>query len=161
MTRLSKGMYGSEFRNAETMFGIRCGQMRGRDMVHNGGWYNSAGEKLGWGDLAPEDFLRISAELEDGELFIILGEHDSFWNFVTSNPGPIGSCAKTEPTADAPGVDFVSDKCRYIIAKGQYYYVDQFGHFEGKTVNHSGLNFTVLNRGEAKAIIERANPSNS
>jgi len=31
--------------------GLREGVIRCREEVHNGGWYNTLGEKLGWGDL--------------------------------------------------------------------------------------------------------------
>ena len=85
MAQLIKGMYGHEFKPTCNLFGLYCGQMRGGDakMTHNSGWYNKSGEKLGFGDLSVKDFKKISKELEKDELFIILGESDSFWNFVT------------------------------------------------------------------------------
>jgi len=64
------------------LFGLRQNQMRMDDFVHNGGWYNCKGEKIGWGDLSPNDIVRLSQELEDGEDFYVLGEQDSYWNFV-------------------------------------------------------------------------------
>jgi len=42
-------------------FGICNGQMRSCDFVHNGGWYNKSGEKIGWGDLSPSD-MKIKTE---------------------------------------------------------------------------------------------------
>ena len=74
MKRLKKGLYGHEFRHTSNLFGLGCGQMsaEGGRVIKNGGWYNRSGEKLGWGDLSVEDLRRISCELEDGELFIIL-----------------------------------------------------------------------------------------
>ena len=76
--RLTKGMFGHEFAPAQgALFGFRAGQMRSNDYVHNGGWYNKAGEKLGWGDLSEEDMVRLMQELEDGEFFIILPESAS------------------------------------------------------------------------------------
>ena len=150
--RLTKGLFGHEFRSASTLFGIRCGQCRGRDFVHNGGWYNRDGEKLGWGDLAPADFLKISNELEDGELFIILYESDSFWNFVT-RLGIIGSMATVKPDVEAPGVDFVAEKCCYIVAKHRLYYVDRNGYSKEETFDRDGLQFTVLTPEAAKQLI--------
>jgi hypothetical protein len=127
--------------------------MRGRDFVHNNGWYNKVGEKLGWGDLSPEDFRKISLELEKGELFIILSESDSFWNFVTQ-PGIIGSMAAVKPTEDAPGVDYVAEKARYIIQNGQLYSVDRYGDSDKETlVTRDGLTFKVLSREAVKALI--------
>src|SRR6185369_424422 len=85
-------------------------------MIKNAGWYNKAGEKLGWGDLSTDDFFRIRRELEDGEMFIILSERDSFWNFATQ-PGLLGHNVVTKPDVEAPGVDYVAAKARYIIIK--------------------------------------------
>ena len=154
MAQLTKGMYGTEskFNPTGGLFGLRCGQCRGRDFIHNGGWYNRDGEKLGWGDLSPQDFLRISNEIEDGELFIILYEGDSFWNFVV-RPGIIGSMAAVKPEVEAPGVDFVSEKCCYILAKHRLYYVDQNGYLKKETFDRDGLEFKVLTKEAANQLI--------
>jgi hypothetical protein len=154
-SRLSKGMYGNEFgRTPETaLFLLKCGQMRGRDLVHNGGWYNRAGEKLGWGDLEPADFQRIAEELEEGELFIILSESDSFWNFVTHNPGSIGSRCATSADVNAPGVDYVAEKAMYIIGRMELYIVDRWGSNKSDTTRIEGLTFKRLTKDAAKALI--------
>jgi len=123
MTRLTKGMYGHEFSFGEgvsKLFGLGCGQMRGQDYVHNGGWYNAQGEKLGWGDLSIEDVQNIRDGLEKGEAFIVLGEHDSFWEHV-EQIGTIGSLSTVKPTEAAPGVDFVLSKARIVIMPGKVY----------------------------------------
>jgi hypothetical protein len=151
--QLTKGMYGHQFQPKGNLFGLYCGQCRSDDFVHNGGWYNRAGEKLGWGDLSPQDFQRISDKLDDGELFIVLYESDSFWNFVTHNPGIIGSMCATKPTVGAPGVDYVAKKCCYIIASHQLYYVDRYGNLEEHTFERKGLQFTVLKRDVATKLI--------
>ena len=150
--QLTKGIYGHEFKPSSDLFGLRCGQIRGKDFVHNGGWYNKQGEKLGWGDLSPADFLRISNEVADGEFFIILYESDSFWNFVT-RPGIIGSMAAVKPDLEAPGVDFVAEKCCFIIAPHQLYYVDRYGDSDRDTFERDGLQFKVLTRDAAKQLI--------
>lgn len=156
--QLTKGLYGHEFRSTSTLFGLRCGQMRGgaTKMAHNNGWYNKTGEKLGWGDLSAEDFQRIYRELENDELFIVLGEQDSFWNFVTHNPGIIGSMCATKPTADTPGVDYVAEKCRYIISRDGLHLVDDYGSRKESLVNLNGLPFKVLTREAAKNLIVNA-----
>lgn len=163
MAQLTKGMFSHEFdrRNASTFAGLGCGQMRGLDFIHNGGWYNKAGEKLGWGDLSPDDFRRILQELEEGELFIILYERDSFWNFVTHNPGIIGSMCTTKPTAEAPGVDFVAEKCAYIIAaRGQLYYTDCWGGFDKETLTTiDGLELKVLKRDAVRTMLRVSTPA--
>lgn len=150
--QLTKGLYGHQFKSTSTLFGIRCGQVRGKDFVHNGGWYNRRGEKLGWGDLSPADFLRIFNEVEDDELFIILAESDSFWKFVT-RLGIIGSMAVVKPDAEAPGVEYVVEYAMYIIAKHQLYCVDRYGDLKENTFDRYGLQFKVLTPDAAKQLI--------
>ena len=96
--------------------GIVSGQMRGDDFVHNGGWYNAEGEKIGWGDLSKEDLERIVKHMagELTEVFVVMGEHDSFWPFVTSL-GPLGALCETDATEKNPGLDYVAEKARYVI----------------------------------------------
>ncbi len=149
--RLVKELYGHEFRNTSKLFGLSCGQIRNRDMVHNGGWYNANGEKLGWGDLSPDDFRRISSELQEGEFFIILYESDSFWKFV-KQPGLLGSMADVEPDVNAPGVDLVLEKCAYIIAPGKLYSIDRYGDTSQKSFTRDGLTFEVVTRDKAREL---------
>lgn len=150
--RLTKGMYGHEFRSQSNLFGITCGQIRGRDFVHNGGWYNQQGEKLGWGDLSVEDFRRISAELEEGEMFVILCESDSFWAFV-EKPGLIGSMAQVKPDVEAPGAEYVAQKAMYIIVRGELFFVARY--HQDKPLERDGLVFQPLAPEAAKEMVLR------
>ena len=156
MAQLTKGMFGTEFgkRSETALFDLRCGQIRSRDFVHNGGWYNRAGEKLGWGDLSLADFQKIAEDLEEGELFVILHESDSFWNFV-ERPGIIGSMAVVKPTVEAPGVEFVAEKAAYIIAPMECYYVDRYGSHKEIRTTIDGMPFTVLKADDVKTFITR------
>ncbi len=143
--RLTQGVYGNEFNQSGALiFGLHCGQIRGNDIVHNGGWYNSRGEKLGWGDLSAEDLVRIATELADHEVFVILPERASFWNFVQHNPGPLGSNAVTDVTEQAPGVDYIAQECLYLIKQGVIYAVAR--HMSDTTGNfsHRGVTMTRL-----------------
>ncbi|MBU6427357.1 hypothetical protein KGQ27_03975 [Patescibacteria group bacterium] len=150
---LTKGMYGHEFHPTSEQFGLSCGQMRGEQIVHNGGWYNKAGEKLGWGDLGPRDFLRVSNEMDDGDLFIVLPEQASFWNFVT-RPGIVGGMSAVKPDVNAPGVDYVAENARYIITRHQCYLVDECGFCKDKDiVLHHGVAFKPLTKEAAKKFI--------
>jgi hypothetical protein len=82
---LTHEVYGSEGIRADrktSPFGFQMGQMRSHDLVHNGGWYNGNGERLGWGDLSPKDLQKISEEIPEGESFFILSEQDSFWKIT-------------------------------------------------------------------------------
>ena len=157
MTRLIKGMYGHEFGPTSDLFGLRCGQVRGggnAKMTHNSGWYNKAGEKLGFGDLSVTDFQRISKELADGELFIILGESASFWNFVTQH-GIIGSMCQTKPTVEAPGVEYTAKYAMYVIARNQLYCVSN-EESKKETSWRRGLEFRVLSSSALKALMVAA-----
>lgn len=159
MVQLTKGMYGHEFHYSKgDLFGLRCGQMRGDDakMTHNSGWYNKSGEKIGFGDLSTKDFQRISSELDDGELFIILGESYSFWNFVT-RPGLIGNMAQTKPTVEAPGVDYVAEHAMYVIARNQLYLI--FKDLREETSEWQGLQFKVLKHDAVKSLMVAGVPA--
>jgi hypothetical protein len=121
--RLIKNMYGNEFHPESELFGIHCGQIRSDDTVHNGGWYNLKGEKIGWGDLSPMDMLQIAVDLEPGEAFIVIPESASFWNFVTHNPGIVGSCCETAPDIENPGIEYVLENSMWLITSCHIYRV--------------------------------------
>ncbi len=114
--------------------GLRDGQMRSfeeRVWAGNVGWFNKEGSLLGFGDLSAADMNRIADQLDEGELFIILGEMD---------------------TVDRPKWDGVEDylvaNARYAIAKGKVYVFGEWvgTHFLESTRIH-GLQFELLSRG--------------
>jgi hypothetical protein len=120
--------------------GLRSGQIRADDLVHNGGWYNSDGEKLGWGDLSAEDLRRLRDGLPADELFIVLGESDSFWNFVTHNPGITGDFCKTTVEEMHPGRAYMAKNARYVIETGVIWRVES-QHFKKR---EHGEEFNLL-----------------
>lgn len=149
MAQLTQGMYGTIFERQSTLFDIKCGQIRsGRDKrTHNSGWYNKAGQKLGWGDLATSDMVRIAHELEPEELFITLSEGMSSWE--TSYYGV---------SEEAPGVDYVAEHALYIIAPKHLYMVTDWETFGKKSRNEDGHTFLFLSQREAKQFIETGIP---
>ncbi len=153
--QLTKGLFGHEFRNASHLFGLSCGQIRCDDMVHNGGWYNAAGEKLGWGDLSREDFDSIQRGLPQDEIFVVLYESDSFWKFVTHNPGLIGSACRTSADEQTPGVDFVASKAVWIITGEHIYHVSDYPGAKLGIQTHyrNNMTYEVIDRGTANALI--------
>ena len=94
----------------------------------------------------------------EGELFIILGESDSFWNFVT-RPGLIGSMAQTKPTVEAPGVDYVAEHAMYVIARNQLHRIDHYGDSKEETWEWHGLQFKVLKPDAAKRLMAAGAPA--
>ena len=107
--------------------GLRLGQMRGRPdkLTHNSGWYNRAGEKIGWGDLGKRDMAAILATLPAGEAFIILSEQASFWKFVT-RVGMIGDLCSTTADAENPGIEYVMENAMMCVKAGRVIYVGDF-----------------------------------
>jgi hypothetical protein len=150
---LVKGCFGHEFQGHEIpgFEFLHCGQIRSHETFgHNTGWYNKLGEKLGWGDLNKEDVKKIIKAIPNDEVFITLGEHDSFWNFVTEL-GTIGSMCKTNPTIEAPGIDYIVEKCRYLINKDGISTKELYDRKAGETYEIEDLKIHVISE---KEIIE-------
>lgn len=147
--KLVQGMF--DYRRHET-FGLSMGQMRSYDKItHNSGWYNLRGEKIGWGDLGVSDFRCIKDNLEDGDAFIVLGESDSFWNFVTQ-PGITGEDSEVEGTEQNPGVEYILDKVQYFITKDGAYFVDRYGD-SPELVNRDGLIIKGVTKEKAAQLL--------
>ena len=151
LERLTKGMYAA--RPASELFGLREGQCRGNDFVHNGGWYNKQGEKLGWGDLEPADILRIRNQLEYDELFVVLPESASFWAFGRDSGSRVLAEGVDASTLDqhAPGTDYMAEHARYVIAKHKVY--DLTGYCEKETYVLEGLQFHTLTHDQFKEML--------
>jgi hypothetical protein len=127
-------------------FGIMIGQMRshcGRELVHNGGWYDADGLKIGWGDLSEADLVKASRELKEGEKFIVLPEGASFWNFVKFNPGPTGVQATAEPSEQNPGMDYIRAEASWVVLPGRVYRITRYGGELGEQ-KRNGLKFTAI-----------------
>ena len=106
--KLTQGMFDTESKS-KTPFNLECGQTHARGLIHNSGWYNVDGEKIGWGDLSVDDVKNIMDGLEPYQVFIVLGEIESFWDF-TRRVGMIGSASK-------PGRKYVEEHMKYLIIK--------------------------------------------
>ena len=119
MPRLTRNMYGTETSpNLDcTLFGLSAAQMRHDRIANNASWYNTAGEKLGWGDIAPHDLRHIAEGLEDGELFVILRQ------------GPGHHTHDRTISVDAPGTEYVAKHCAFVVARGQVYKVEDYYGF--------------------------------
>lgn len=147
--QLTPGLFGTEFNPKSELFGLMCGQMRGMKIIHNAGWYNRKGYKLGWGDLANYDFRRIAEEIQENEHFVILDEEHSFWEFVHA-PQVIGSMAEVVPWIDKPGSQYVLKHARFIIARNRLYTLEPRRE---KTWTIDGVEFDVISRAQAAQIL--------
>ena len=127
------------------LFGLRCGQFRGPGTILHGYWYDRSGENIGCGDLSTEDFRRITARLEDDDLFVIteaepqpnLGVHPAARSTSKRN----SRIAMLEKLVKA---------CRCIVAR--LYYVKNYSQFEGSFLIN-GLRFQTLTLAEAKRML--------
>jgi hypothetical protein len=118
-------------------FGMQYGQIQCRPekITHNSGWYNGAGEELGFGDLSDENALTLCRELEDGDLFVVLSEEDTAR--YTTTPGP----------------EYVADRCMMVIALGRMFKVDCYGEMPpGKRALGRAI-FETITKEEARALI--------
>lgn len=145
-------MYGHEFSPTGNLFGLRCGQLRsGLDrMIHNSGWYNKFGEKLGFGDLAAGDFKKIARALRPRELFIILTEQRSYSDFRW--PSLVDNAVAAKLDIEAPGVNYVAKHATYVIARNQVYFVDPFAEPKERIPQRRGR-FRVMKPNEVKALM--------
>lgn len=111
--------------------GLTVGRIRAKDMVHNGGWYNGLGEKIGWGDLSVSDIKNIQSKLQPGELFVVLPESASYWDFVRHLPeGKMSLDAK----AAKPGVKYIVECAHWVITPTTIYhknYLNEAGEVDG------------------------------
>lgn len=137
VSALTKGMYTRVWNRetkkdeASTAFGLRDGQCGNDECAHNGGWYNKAGEKLGWGDLNSQQVLRISQEIQEWEVFYVLPEGASHWDFVRWSKKNDMSYT-VAPDASAPGVKYVQEKCMWVIKRGEILRVSDYGYAKGE-----------------------------
>ena len=136
-------------------FGLMCGQMRGRScrVMKNAGWYDAAGRKLGWGDLSDADMRRIAAGLRKGELFIVLSETASWWEFVTFIGRGKKRRMKVSRREKAPGKKYLAEKASHILAPRKPLLVDRFGRLKRRRVRVSRLTFAVIRGDETDRII--------
>lgn len=137
MGQLTKNMY----RQGSQLFDLSDGQLRrgASKVTHNSGWYNQAGESLGWGgDLSVSDMQHIQDGLEPGELFILLGDQGA--RFPRSRI----------PDLDCPGAAYVAEHCCYIINKKNILMVAQ-SHVKPWDIN--GVMPKIISRTTAKKMI--------
>lgn len=116
---------------SSTRFGLRSGQFYALNFIADASWYNQHGDLLGSGDITFENVLRISSELEENEMFILLREHASY---------PLDRI-----DAISPGIDFVCSRASYAISPGIVYALDrQRVYGRGQKVVYKGVEVEMI-----------------
>ncbi|MFA5854580.1 MAG: hypothetical protein WC866_05905 [Patescibacteria group bacterium] len=117
MTRLSAALY---FQGSN-LFGLRSWATKegAEEFVHNAFWFNHAGELLGTGSLSRDDLRRISRELVDREMFIVVEEH--VHRSVGMRHANLSTIAETVAKKVSFGTEYVAERSRYVIVPGKVY----------------------------------------
>ncbi len=152
MKRLKKSLWGIQYRAKCFLWDLRVGQMAPKRSMtaKNAGWYNINGEKMGWGDLSTNNFRRISQELEDDELFIVLREGPSYMDFHYPrewNPSPKGG-------EHSPGIRYVMKHAAWIIAKGRIYNIVHFPDETNKWSSICKVRYKNIHLDVAKKLVK-------
>lgn len=135
---------------------LRVGLCCGDDLIHNGGWYNSKGEKLGWGDLSLAKIRTIISNLNKGEVFVVLPETASYWDFIEYKDSKMYLKAEE----NNPGQEYISSNCSYIFTKDGIFFRPKYGNMPpGKTSfphykSNSYYEVTVLTTDQAEELIK-------
>lgn len=139
MPQLIKDLFeiGSPFSRVKKLFGLESGQKRQYDYIHNGSWFNNSGEKIGSGDLSPDDLRKIAQELWSEQFFIILSEKNSI------------------ELGNSTDLNYLAQKCSFVITRNKLFYVDEAGNYTGHTFRSIyGLEFIVIPREAVRRMLQ-------
>jgi hypothetical protein len=103
---------------------LRVSQMRYVQLAHNGSWFDKRGKKLGWGDIAVRDLYNVQQVLENDDIFVVVGEHDSYWSVPLE-------------LQDNPGRELLITKGRYFVTRWAIYKMTERWHTATEEVNDS------------------------
>lgn len=166
LVKLTQGMFADVSCNA---FNLSYGNRRSDALITNAGWFNSRGERLGFGDLSLKDFDTIFLNMTDDEVFIAISEADSTWDFPS------------DLDRNCPGIQYVMNRARWAVSTiydsaacvfqvidsplqhketiikpcGTYYKYDRLGFF--KSVKFDGHKFTAL---KSAVVVDKIYTSN-
>jgi len=110
--------------NAEIMAEMRIldGNCVAQDTVHNGGWYDLRGVKIGWGDLSPTNLVALCEKIGDDDALLILHESDSFFKFVESYGVNGATCVVDADGEKHPGIDYVMSRLAFVVHDHQLFH---------------------------------------
>jgi hypothetical protein len=134
--------------------GLIDGQMRARRtmIAKNAGWYDENARKIGGGDLSAEDAVRIAAYLHEGELFIVLREHD-LWDLRKQTRRGKVSIEMDSARERAPSRGFLADRACFVFAPERRCKTDRLTEPHVKVISHHGVQFDVLPRTELRKML--------
>jgi hypothetical protein len=117
-------------------YGLRNGQVRGTErVVHNGGWFNRQWQKIGWGDLAEDDFVKIAKAIPFGELFVVLSERTPILISITG--------------------DYCMENCSWLVEHGWAYQVDRHAEHDDPIILRRSVRFRKITSSSVRHIVER------
>jgi hypothetical protein len=107
--------------------GVRVGNCVTKDTIHNGGWYDLRGVKIGWGDLSPKNLEELRKNIGADDALLVLSEKDSYWNFVKTIKGPaFMGHVTTNGGEKHPGIDYVMDHLRLAVHNNKIWHCDRY-----------------------------------
>lgn len=129
-------LYATDFErySESNPFGLCAGQCKIDEVIHNGFWFNSEGEYIGWGDLTSQNLRRISEEIGEGISFYILDE-------VDGHPHTINE--RIRRNGDFPGSIYVEQHAFMVITRGQIRFVDRSDNTHPTNLEHIRQRFKV------------------
>lgn len=113
---------------------LQTGTWRVDNFIHHGGWYNSRGEEIGWGDLSKADVRRILTLLDEGEVFLVIPETS-----ITKEHNP--------------GVDYVAEHAYWVITKHGIFHKAKHGpNTDGE---YNGVQYRAITTEQIKQLLQQ------
>ncbi len=138
--RLGKGVY---VPGVEGPFGLTLDQIRDKPtflVTERARWHNALGQRIGHGDLSGKDLWRMTQEMNERELFIIippLRAKDTMDPLLRAKNGE----PEKEPTADLVAANAV-----YAVVPGRVYVVEPLSARPAERLRILGLKAEELSR---------------
>lgn len=132
--------------------GLEHGQKRDQGIiVQSAVWFNTRGERLGFGDVCKKDLERIAAELKDDY-------------FVVMRPGSVVIPGRPVPKPGKPytmddikseiTLEIMANYAAYVIGRNAMYTIEHDDVYEEKKLRRDGLVFTFVTPNKFKQMIE-------
>ncbi len=115
--------------------------------VHNAGWYDETGKRIGFGDISLRNLVAVANGLKDNERFIVLCEEDAtserkYYTWLDTHPKePVGVLVHH------PGMGYLAAHCLFIVCPGALFTLNTRGVIDYEFVN-CGTTIIASNRAD-------------